>query len=233
MFGNALAELHGMADPQATRTVEFGRYSSMKTIPANRRVTAVVYAIALLFHVVLIAVLFEATRNRPVRMTPAGSQTVGIEAWVAGPVGTSGTTPTPTLRPQAPRKPAPTHVTKVQPVPAPEDTGGAAGNANAAAGGAQAGAGSGPVRLGSGGNLTLLNKVIPVYPRMFESARIPGTVVLDAIIHPDGTIGEVRTLKATNDAFAQAAIAAVKQWRYSPLPFEAIVTVTVNFTIPR
>jgi TonB family protein len=58
-------------------------------------------------------------------------------------------------------------------------------------------------------------------------------VVLDAIIHRDGTIGDVTVLRSTNEAFAQAAIAAVKRWRYTPIPDEGIVTVTVNFTIPR
>ena len=89
------------------------------------------------------------------------------------------------------------------------------------------------MRLGSGGNLTLLTKITPVYPRMMETARIPGEVVLDAIIHRDGTIGDVTILRSTNEAFAQAAITAVKQWKYTPLPYEGIVTVTVNFTLPR
>lgn len=66
-----------------------------------------------------------------------------------------------------------------------------------------------------------------------ESARIPGTVVLDAIIRRDGTIGEIKILQSTNAAFAQAAAEAVKRWRYTPLPYEGIVTVTVNFTLPR
>ena len=56
--------------------------------------------------------------------------------------------------------------------------------------------------------------------------------MLDAIIHRDGTIGDVTVLKSTNDAFTQAAIAAVKQWKYTPIPYEGIVTVTVNFQIP-
>ena len=38
-------------------------------------------------------------------------------------------------------------------------------------------------------------------------------------------------LRSTNDAFAQAAIVAVKQWRYTPIPYEGILTVTVNFTM--
>lgn len=90
----------------------------------------------------------------------------------------------------------------------------------------------GPVRLGTGGNLTLLKRVQPAYPRMMQNARIQGVVVLDAIIHPDGTIGDIRVVQSTNEAFAQAAIDAVKQWRYSPPGFEGLLTVNVNFTLP-
>jgi TonB family protein len=111
------------------------------------------------------------------------------------------------------------------------DAGQGAGSPGVAGTAGQSGAG--PVRLGAGGNLTLLNKVTPVYPPVMQSVRMPGQVVLDAIIHRDGTIGDVTVLKSTNEAFAQAAIAAVKQWRYTPIPYEGIVTVTVNFTLPQ
>jgi TonB family protein len=87
------------------------------------------------------------------------------------------------------------------------------------------------VRLGSGGNLTLIKKVTPIYPTLMQSARMSGQVVLDAIIHPDGTIGDVTVLRSTNEAFAQSAIAAVKQWRYTAPGFEGILTVNVNFTL--
>jgi protein TonB len=111
----------------------------------------------------------------------------------------------------------------------PADTG-QAGGAQGTPGG---GAGTGPVRLGSGEGLTLVTRITPVYPRTMEAARIPGTVVVDAIIHRDGSIGDVKILQSTNAAFAQAAIEAVKRWRYTPLPYEGLVTVTVNFTLPR
>ena len=69
------------------------------------------------------------------------------------------------------------------------------------------------------------------YPAAFQSARVPGQVTLDAIIHADGTIGDITVLRSTNDAFARSAIDAVKQWKYAPICFEAILTVTVNFTM--
>jgi TonB family protein len=93
-------------------------------------------------------------------------------------------------------------------------------------------AGSGPVRLGgSGGNVTLIKKVQPVYPALLQTARVTGHVILDAIINPDGTIGEVKVLSSSNQAFAQSAIEAMKQWRYTPIGFQGVLTVTVNFTL--
>jgi protein TonB len=86
-----------------------------------------------------------------------------------------------------------------------------------------------PVRLGSGDRLGLIKKVDPVYPSTLQAGGIAGTVVLDATIHRDGTIGDVTVLRSSNPAFEQAAVEAVKQWRYTPLPYEGIVTVTIRF----
>jgi TonB family protein len=55
--------------------------------------------------------------------------------------------------------------------------------------------------------------------------------VLDATIHPDGTIGDVTVLQSLGSLFDRAAMNAVKQWRYSPPGFEAVLTVTVIFSI--
>ena len=204
---------------------------STSTIPAHRRVTAGVYVAALAFHVILFATIYVATRHAPVRVTPGAASSVGIAAYVPGPIGTAGSTATAAPKPAAPKKPAPIKVMHAQATRPPESPAAGSGQANGAADAqASGGSGSGPVRLGTGSNLTLLNKVKPVYPPLFERARMPGTVVLDAVIRRDGTIGDVRVLQATNDQFAQSAVAAVKQWRYTPLPYEGIVTVTVNFT---
>jgi TonB family protein len=80
--------------------------------------------------------------------------------------------------------------------------------------------------------MTLLKKVTPIYPALMQAGRITGQVVLDAIIHSDGTIGDITVLRSTNDVFAQSAIAAVKQWRYTAPGVEGILTVSVNFTLP-
>lgn len=184
---------------------------------------AAIYGVVVVLHVLAIGALVWSAQHRPARLASSGS-TGRIEAYVSGAVGTSGRAPTP--RP----KKTPSHVMHAQAVSPPEES--AESGQSQGAAGAQ-GAGSGPVRLGSGDNLTLLRKVVPVYPPVLQRARVPGTAVLDAVIHQDGTIGDVRVLQATNDQFAQAAVTAVSQWKYSPIPYEGIVTVTVNFTVPR
>ena len=203
---------------------------SANTIPPHRRVTTGVYVAALALHVVLFTAIYLATRHAPVRMAPGSASSVGIAAYVPGPAGTTGTAAAAAPKPAAPRKPAPTKAMRAQVAPEPEPAAAGSGQAAGAGNAQREGAGTGPVRLGTGGNLTLLNKVKPAYPPIFERARIPGTVVLDAIIHRDGTIGDIKVLQSTNDQFAQSAVAAVRQWRYTPIPYEGIVTVTVNFT---
>jgi TonB family protein len=64
-----------------------------------------------------------------------------------------------------------------------------------------------------------------------QSARVEGMVVLDAVIHRDGTVGDIKVLKSSGPFFERSAIEAVKQWRYAPIPYEGILTVNVNFTL--
>lgn len=192
------------------------------TLPTHNSWTMIV---TVLLHVILLVVLIRV-KTQPVRLSPAGAVRTGIAAYVAGPVGTAAASE---AKPAVePKKTAFARAAKTAPA---EDQSDAAPQLAAGTPGGQAG--SGPVRIEGGGSLTLLNKVTPVYPPIMQSARVPGQVVLDAIIHHDGTIGDVTVLKSTNDAFAQAAIAAVKKWRYAPIPYEGILTVTVNFTMAR
>ena len=181
------------------------------------------YLVAAVVHVLLLVALIHF-RTQPVRVGSAGSPFASMTAYVPG--ATSGAPANTTPKPAAPKKNA--LVTKTAKAVPKDDTAAVAGSAGVAGAGQS---GSGPVRLGTGGALTLIKRVQPVYPAMMQQARMAGQVVLDAIIHPDGTIGDITVLKSTNEAFAQSAIAAVKQWRYSAPGFEGILTVSVNFTL--
>src|SRR6201993_5485582 len=82
----------------------------------------------------------------------------------------------------------------------------------------------------------VLRRVQPTYPQMAKIARVQGAVVLAAIIGKDGTIQNLHVVSTASPLLNQAAIDAVKQWRYRPYilngePVEVDTTVTVNFTL--
>ena len=83
----------------------------------------------------------------------------------------------------------------------------------------------------------LIHDVAPQYPPEAGRARIEGTVVLLAVIGKDGSVEDVR-VESGLPLLAQAAIDAVKQWRYRPYllngePVEVDSRITINFTLSR
>jgi periplasmic protein TonB len=83
----------------------------------------------------------------------------------------------------------------------------------------------------------LIHDVPPTYPPEAGRQRIEGTVVLLAVIGKDGSVQDVR-VESGLPILAQAAIDAVKQWRYRPYllngePVEVDSRITINFTLTR
>jgi protein TonB len=81
----------------------------------------------------------------------------------------------------------------------------------------------------------LIRRVQPEYPSTAKMARIQGRVVLSAVISKDGNIEKVQVLSG-HPLLAQAAVEAVKQWRYRPYvlndqPVEVETQITVNFSL--
>ena len=81
----------------------------------------------------------------------------------------------------------------------------------------------------------LLHDVPPQYPPEAGRARLEGAVVLMAVIGQDGSVKDVR-VESGLPILAQAAIDAVKQWRYKPYlidgePVEVDSRITINFTL--
>src|SRR5262245_26594955 len=91
-----------------------------------------------------------------------------------------------------------------------------------------------PVRIG--GNVSapaLVKRVEPTYPDVALMAKVGGLVILEAIVDADGTVESVKVLRSVK-FLDNAAIEAVRQWRYSPLilngiPTRFVLTVTLNF----
>lgn len=61
----------------------------------------------------------------------------------------------------------------------------------------------------------LISKVAPIYPPIAKAAHISGKVVLRAVISKAGRIEDLRVVSGP-DLLKQAALDAVKQWRYKP-----------------
>ena len=101
---------------------------------------------------------------------------------------------------------------------------------------------SGPLLAGVGDVtnpiLILESKVEPEYPELARVARLEGNVILRAIIHADGVVGNIEILRCNrpNMGFEDSAIEAVSQWRYKPAlqhgrPVEVYFTVFVEFKL--
>jgi len=82
----------------------------------------------------------------------------------------------------------------------------------------------------------LLRRVEPEYPEAARVARLPGQVVLTAVIERDGGVGEVEVLQSTNRLFEAPAAEAVRRWAYRPArldgrPVAVYFTVVVRFEL--
>jgi periplasmic protein TonB len=94
-----------------------------------------------------------------------------------------------------------------------------------------------PVRIG--GDIqppALVHRVEPVYPPAAVAARLQGIVILEALVDREGLVTEVKVLRSAGSILDRQALAAVKQWRYSPflrngLRERFVLTVTLSFSV--
>lgn len=96
---------------------------------------------------------------------------------------------------------------------------------------------SAPVRVGDEIKPPrIVVKVDPVYPEEAKGAGAKGVVLLDVTIGPDGSVIGVHVLRSV-PLLDQAAIDAVKQWKYEPtlvngVPTPVEMNVLLNFRLP-
>jgi protein TonB len=81
----------------------------------------------------------------------------------------------------------------------------------------------------------LIQRSTPNYPAIAKTARVAGTVVLEATISKTGTIESVKAVSGP-EMLRQAAVDAVRSWRYKPYmldnqPIEMQTTVNVVFSL--
>jgi TonB family protein len=74
----------------------------------------------------------------------------------------------------------------------------------------------------------LKTKVMPEYPELAKRVNIKGAVRLELLVKPDGHVNKVSVLGG-NPVLVQAAVEAVKKWRYVPASTESTIVVKLDF----
>ena len=84
----------------------------------------------------------------------------------------------------------------------------------------------------------VLREVKPQYTADAMRAKVQGTVWLECVVMPDGSVGDVRVTKSLDPIFGldQEAIKAARGWRFAPgmrqgQPVPVLVTIELSFTL--
>ncbi len=72
------------------------------------------------------------------------------------------------------------------------------------------------------------HSVAPEYPEIAQRMSLKGTVQVQAVVKPDGTVREVKILGG-HPVLVEAAVRAVMQWKYQPAAKETVEIVKVSF----
>lgn len=114
------------------------------------------------------------------------------------------------------------------------------GRGNGVGPGTGGGFGGGAFRPGNGVSSPVpIRQPEPKYTSDAMRAKVQGDVELEAIILPNGTVGDVRIVKSLDDKFGldQEAIKAAKQWFFRPAvdrdgkPVPVLVTLILSFRL--
>jgi TonB family protein len=118
-------------------------------------------------------------------------------------------------------------------------TGAGSGQGSGLGPGSGGGTGGGVYRPGSGVmSPRVLSEVKPAYTAEAMRAKIQGTVWIEAVVLPDGSVGNVQITRSLDPTFGldQEAIKAVKRWRFAPgtrmgQPVPVLVEIELTFTL--
>jgi len=72
------------------------------------------------------------------------------------------------------------------------------------------------------------SKVQPVYPDLARKMNITGTVKVEVVVSPNGTVKEAKVVGG-HPVLATAALEAVKKWRFEPAAMESSGVVDFKF----
>ena len=105
--------------------------------------------------------------------------------------------------------------------------------------GSGGGTGGGVYRPGNGVIIPrVLKEVRPNYTSDAMRAKVQGIVVLECVVRPDGSVGDVQIIRSLDSTFGldQEAIKAAKQWRFAPgtrmgEPVSVVISIELTFTL--
>lgn len=83
---------------------------------------------------------------------------------------------------------------------------------------------------------TPISRQDATYPRTLRTQRLEGAVVVGFTVTSKGAVLDAHAVSSTNEGFEQAAIDAVKKWRFKPgmkdgKPVSTKVQVTLSFSL--
>jgi TonB family protein len=75
----------------------------------------------------------------------------------------------------------------------------------------------------------VVTKVQPQYPALAQRMSIKGSVKLEVVVEPDGSVKSLNT-KGGHPVLAQAAQDAIREWKWQPASRETVESVEVRFS---
>jgi len=72
------------------------------------------------------------------------------------------------------------------------------------------------------------SKVEPAYPELARKMHIAGTVKIEVVVAPNGTVKEARIVGG-HPVLASAALDAAKKWRFEPATGESTGVIDFKF----
>ena len=105
--------------------------------------------------------------------------------------------------------------------------------------GSGGGTGGGVYRPGNGVTLPrLLHEEKPQYTSDAMRAKVQGTVLLECVVRPDGSISDVQVIRSLDPTFGldQQAVVAARKWRFAPgtrlgEAVPVLITIELTFTL--
>lgn len=80
-------------------------------------------------------------------------------------------------------------------------------------------------------NRQTIRKTTPEYPVLALKMRVAGTVTVETVVDPDGSVVDAKAVNG-HTMLKPAAMECVKKWRFEPSSTKTVEMVAVNFSLP-